>query len=380
MKYCKKCVQPDTRPGIFFSEDGICGACLYEEEKRSIDWTKREAEVKEIAEWAKGEANARGCNYECAIGISGGKDSTFQSLYARDKLGLHPLLVNSEPEGITEIGRKNIENLKNLGFDVISLRPNPLAMKKLVKKDFYNFLNLVIVMEFSLWASTYIIADKFDIPLIIQGENPGLTLGARKTGVGVNGDALNADKLDTQSSGWVRYIADGITEQDLFMFHYDSEAIRAKGMRGVWLQYYAREWSQPGNAAFSVKHGLTVRTDFDPEDIGTYVPYSQMDTELIQVNQLLKYYKFGFGQCTDHACYDIREGLITRETGIILVEKYDGKCAERYIQKFCDYIGVSLNDFWDTVEQFVNRKLFYKDTATGKWKPLFKVGYDFVSE
>ena len=37
-----------------------------------------------------------------------------------------------------------------------------------------------------IYASTYIIADKFDIPLIIQGENPGLTLGTRLTGVGTD--------------------------------------------------------------------------------------------------------------------------------------------------------------------------------------------------
>jgi N-acetyl sugar amidotransferase len=380
MRYCKKCVQPDTRPGIFFSEDGICGACLYEEEKKHIDWTKRDSELREMAKWATLEARSRKCNYDCAIGISGGKDSTFQALYARDKLGLHPLLVNSEPEGITEIGRKNIENLKNLGFDVISLRPNPKTMKQLVKKDFYEFLNPVKVTEFSLWASTYIIADKFNIPLIIQGENPGLTLGARKTAVGINGDALNADRQDTLSSGWERYIDDRVTDRDLFMFHYDREAIKSKSIRGVWLQYYTKEWSQPGNAAFSIKHGLTVRTDFDPEDIGTYVPYSQMDSDLVQVNQTLKYYKFGFGQCTDHACYDIREGLIDREKGIMLVEKYDGKCAERYVQNFCDYISISTHDFWNVVEKFVNRKLFYKDADTGKWKPLFKVGHDFISE
>jgi len=375
MRYCRKCVQPDTRPGIFFDEDGICGACLYEEEKEQIDWTKRESELRATAEWAMKEAKTRKCNYDCAIGISGGKDSTFQSIYARDKLGLHPLLVNSEPEGITEIGKKNIENLKNLGFNTISLRPNPKVMKRLVIKDFYEFLNPVKVTEFSLWASTYIIADKFNIPLIIQGENPGLTLGARKTGVGVNGDALNADRQDTLSTGWTRYIADGITERDLFMFHYDREAIRAKDIRGVWLQYYAKEWSQPGNAAFSIKHGLTVRTNFDPEDIGTYVPYSQMDSDLVQVNQMLKYYKFGFGQCTDHVCYDIRDGLMTREEGIKLVEKYDGKCAERYIKKFCDYIDIPLDEFWDVVERFVNRDLFRKDETTKKWIPLFKVGY-----
>lgn len=44
MKYCKKCVMPDTRPGISFNEEGICSACQSYERRKSIDWSM-------IAEW-----------------------------------------------------------------------------------------------------------------------------------------------------------------------------------------------------------------------------------------------------------------------------------------------------------------------------------------
>jgi N-acetyl sugar amidotransferase len=210
MKYCKKCVQPNSRPGIYFDENGVCGACLYQEDvEKNIDWKIREKELKKIAEWAKKKARINKTNYDCIIGVSGGKDSTFQALYSRDKLGLRPLLVNCEPGGMTEIGKKNIENLKNLGFDTISMRPNPRIIKKLIKKDFYEYLNPVKVTEFPLFASSYIIADQFNIPLVIQGENPALTLGVRKTGYGLNDDALNTNKGNTLETGWKRYIGNG---------------------------------------------------------------------------------------------------------------------------------------------------------------------------
>ena len=122
MKICKRCIQPGTRPNLYFNDDGVCGACLWEEEKKTIDWNLRETELQNIANWAKKTSQS---NYDCAIGVSGGKDSTFQAITARNRLGLHCLLVNSEPEGITDLGTHNIENLKNLGFDVITLRPNP---------------------------------------------------------------------------------------------------------------------------------------------------------------------------------------------------------------------------------------------------------------
>ena len=364
MRYCKKCVQPDTRPGIYFNEEGVCGACLYQEEIEKIDWDVRQRELREIAHWAK--ANTRSA-YDCVIGVSGGKDSTFQSLYARDVLGLHPLLVNSEPEGITDIGRHNIENLKNLGFDVISLRPNPRVMRRLVRKDFYRYLNPVKVTEYSLWASAYIVAQAFKIPLIIQGENPGLTLGVRtKTGTG--GDALNANKQDTLEKDCLsEYAGDGVEARDLFLFHYDRNLLEREGVRGVWLSYYVKEWSQPGNAAFSIAHGLWIKpSDLDLHDIGTYRRYSQLDSELVQYNQMLKHIKFGFGQATDHACYDIREGRITREEAIAIVKEFDGLCAERYIQQLCDYIGITLDEFWRVANSF--RGDMWEQDQAGNWK------------
>ena len=52
--------------------------------------------------------------------MSGGKDSTFQAVYVKEKLGLNPLFgLNCEPDEITELGRHNIDNLSNLGFDII---------------------------------------------------------------------------------------------------------------------------------------------------------------------------------------------------------------------------------------------------------------------
>jgi N-acetyl sugar amidotransferase len=368
MRLCKRCIQPDTRPGIYFDDQGVCGACLWEEEKKEIDWKSREKELQDIAEWAQKTTKS---DYDCVIGVSGGKDSTKQALTARDRLGLRCLLVNSEPEGITEIGRHNIENLKRLGFDVISLRPNPKVMRMLVKRDFYKYLNPVKITEFPLYASTYIIADKFDIPLIIQGENPGLTLGTSLTGVGTDSNAMKADELQTLSSGWKEYLeVEGIEEKDLYLFHYDRKKLEERGCKAIWLNYFLKEWSNHKNAVFSKEHGLRWRPEnFDRESVGTYLPYFQLDGDLTQVNQLLKYIKFGFGQCMDHTCYDLREGRITKDEAIELIKKYDGKCSEVYIEKFCSYIGISQKEFWSVTEKF--RGPMWKRDQEGNWYNTF---------
>ena len=372
MKYCKKCLQPNTRPGIKFNEEGICYACLYEEEKKNIDWISREKELKEIAEWAK--KTAKGA-YHCVIGVSGGKDSSFQAVYAKEKLGLNVLLVNSEPDKITEIGKHNIENLINQGFDIIKMRPNPKIIKKLVKESFYKYGNPIKPTEYPLWTSAYIIADKFDIPLIIQGENAALTLGVVNTGLGNDGNALNVNEGNTLAGGNASdWVDEDISLNQLYMCQFpDKKRLIDKGIKAIYLQYYVKEWSQVYNADFSIARGLFGRTTEDLHDIGRYRRYSALDSDMQIVNQMLKYYKFGFGFATDEACYDIREGRISREEAIWLVNEYDGKCGEKYIKEFCEYINITLEEFWKVVDTFVNKELFEKD-ENRKWIPKFKIG------
>ncbi len=379
MRYCKRCLQPDTRPGILFDDNQVCYACKYEESKASIDWAAREAELKGFAEEAKAEAKKRGNVYDCVIGVSGGKDSTFQAVYAKEKLGLNPLLINCMPDEITEIGRKNIENLNNLGFDIISVRPNPIVAKKLARKSFFERGNIIAASEYCLWASAYIMAVKFNIPLIIQGENAALTLGTAKNQE-TTGNAFAVMQLETLRGASVDSFIDpanNITEKDVFLYRIPTvEEMEAKGIRAVFLQYYAKEWSQVNNADFAVARGLTGRSE-ELHDLGRYRRYSALDCDLQIPNQMIKYLKFGFGFTTDEVCYDIREGRLSREDAKWYVNEYDGKCGEQYIDMACKYLDITKEEFWEVVDRYVNKDLFEK--KNGKWTPKFTVGEDYES-
>lgn len=379
-KYCKRCLQPNTRPGVLFNQEGVCLACQYEEEKKSIDWQERTRQLQEIVKVAK--ASAKGA-YDCVIGVSGGKDSTFQAIYAKEKLGLRILLVNSTPDEITEIGRHNLDNLCKQGFDMINLRPNPKVAKYLARKGFFEHGNIAKGLEIPLCASAFIIADKFDIPLIIEGENAVQTLGTAGTGQSTDDSAYSWVNLDTIKTGRAPDLKDEhLSDDDLYMFDFpDIEKMKQKDIRAIWLQYYVKEWSQVYNAEYSRARGLWGRANQDLHELGRYRVYSALDVDWVIPNQMLKYYKFGFGFATDEACYDIREGRLSREDAKWLVKEYDGKCGDRYIQEFCDYIDITVEEFWNHVDQHVvNRELFYKDEKTSRWLPKFEVGEDFKAK
>lgn len=171
----------------------------------------------------------------------------------------------------------------------------------------------------------------------------------------------------------------GILKEDLFFYTMpDIEKMREKGIRAIFLQYYAKEWSQVANADFSIARGLSGRTD-DLHEIGRYRRYTGLDSDLIMANQMIKYLKFGFGFATDEACYDIREGRLSRDDAIWYVNEYDGKCGEKYIDLACEYLDITKDRFWEIVDKYVNRDLFEQD-VNGRWVPKFIVGEDFNSE
>lgn len=381
MKYCKKCVQPSSRPNVIFDEEGICGGCRYEESKATIDWEAREKELRDIAYWAKSNTS---CSYDCVCGVSGGKDSHFAALYAKEKLGLNPLLVCNAPDGRTAVGTHNIENLRSYGFDLIEIRPDPEVMRALTKKDFIKHSNLVKSSEYSLWSSAYRVAVEKKIPLVIQGENPALIFGLSD---GVNGgDALTiknnntingckADDLVISKDEAKFYQCMEVTRKQLEMFEFPSDE-ELKGIKGVFLQYYAKEWGQVHNTLFARSRGLKGRYEENPVHMGRSARETSVDGDFLLVNQYLKYLKFGFGYETDWQCYLIREIGASREEAIESVKRLDHGCHLRYIKAFCDYINITIEEFYMVVDKFVNKDLFYFDKVKG-WIPRFKVGEDF---
>ena len=98
-----------------------------------------------------------------------------------------------------------------------------------------------------------------------------------------------------------------------------------------------------------------------------------LDDDWVTLNQMIKYYKYGFGRTSDYLNYEIRNGNIERNEAIKIIDKYDGKCSKKYIKSFCKYINISENEFWKNIDKFVNKNLFYKSNK-GKYIKKFKVG------
>lgn len=340
---------PETKPGIFFNEKGICNACVNTERNNSVDWEKRYEQLKNITEKVKLEEG-----YNCLIPVSGGKDSTFLTIKARE-LGLAPVCVSVEPVYITELGRKNLNNLSKLGFDVFVFKPNQKIMPQLLKRSFIEDGQPVRAFEFMLYSVPMQLAIDKKIPLVIWGENPQFEYG--NSGSGLEGSAAEQKSIcaieNRDSDYWIEK---GITKGDLVSFqHPTANEIKKAGVTAIYLSHYMKFDSRK-IAEFSISHGLTVRPDEELLGTGGYWNFEQLDDEIPVVSHLLKYLKYGYGRATDQACRDIRWGYLKREEGLELAEKYDGKCNPDYIKRYCDYIGIDEEEFWKIANSFLKDK------------------------
>jgi hypothetical protein len=140
----------------------------------------------------------------------------------------------------------------------------------------------------------------------------------------------------------------------------------------TFLQYFWNDWSLLNNSIYSMLRGLNVRSE-KPNEIGDLIPSNALDEDWSNLNQLIKYLKFGFGRSTDLVNEEIRLGRLKRSDGIKLLEKVDGRCSDKLIESFCDYINISKKEFWNRLDKSVNKDLFVRE-GIGKYLPKFKIG------
>lgn len=370
MRYCKRCLEPDTRPRTKFTSKGFCSACVYVDSKSNKSSDKRISVLKRIFVNFKSHKH-----YDCIIGVSGGKDSTRQALWLRDKFKINPLLVccTYPPDQITKAGHENLSNLISLGFDVIVTAPSPVLWKNVLKEGFFKG-NYLKGPEIALFSSVPQIAIKYGIRLIIWGESPGYIWNNEKV--------KRKDEYDGNSLKYSNTISGcDLTWSNNFLNHpeklspyiYPSEKqFKENKIQIIFLEYFTNNWTVINNAKISAVNGLKIRED-KVINTGDLYGVMALDDDWVTLNQMIKYYKYGFGRVSDYMNYEIRSGKVKREDAIKIIEKYDGKCNSKYIRSFCSYINISEKIFWEQIKKFVNKNLF-QSLPNRKFKPKFKVG------
>ena len=356
MKYCRKCLYPDTKPQLRFDEHDICDACRWAEQKEKIDWESRRKDLAIILDKYKSKD---GSKYDCIIPVSGGKDSHFQTHVIVNEFGLRPLVVNFLPIDLIPLGRKNMENLKNLGVDCIEFSANPHVYRKMEKYGLMELGDVNWPEHIGIFTVPVQVAVAYNIPLIIWGENPQMEYG----GPG-GGTILDREWLEKYGGFWLDRVKPtvmtryGIDVRDLKPYIYPSdEDLKRVGITGIFLGQYIK---YDIYKELEIVEKLGFSRNPEPKE-GTYTDWENLDTKYTGMHDYFKWIKYGFSRATDHASIDIRAGRITRQEGLKLVKEYEGRIPEKYFQDFLTDMQITRDEFYKIVDKFTNKDLFKKD-------------------
>jgi len=341
LQYCTRCIMPSSREGIQFDEMGQCQACVSAEQKIHIDWTKRREALDRIVTEAKLKA---GDNYDCILPISGGKDSTWQMHILAKELGMKPLCVTHNHNWYSKTGWKNLQKmLEVFNLDHVMFTPSRSLVNRCAKRSVETIGDACWHCHMGVSAFTLKMAVAYKIPLIVWGESTA------EHGRATYGqpDKFDRDYFLRVSAKYTpeQFACDYITLRDLFP--YQSPSIEeCEGLHGIHLGDYIF-WDAERQTEFIKKEygwkGLEIE--------GAYKDYKSAECAMAGIHDFLCYLKRGYSRATVQASDDIRAGLMTREEGFKIAEKYE-RIFPGSMKYFLEITGLTIEEMSDSIEKF----------------------------
>jgi hypothetical protein len=129
------------------------------------------------------------------------------------------------------------------------------------------------------------------------------------------------------------------------------------GMRVIYLANYI-PWD--GNRNASLMHEMYGFEFGDLPFERTYRRASNLDDMHENgAHDYLKFVKFGYGRCTDHASKDIRLGALGRAEAIERVRRYD-HIRPADIKRWCEYVGMTEDEFDAIADTFRDPRVWWR--------------------
>lgn len=357
MRYCKRCVMPDTKPGLVIDAEGICSACRSVERKHKIDWEARAARLAALADSIRG---TNGNGYECVVPVSGGKDSMYQVYMMSQVYKLRTLAVVVAPHLQTPEGIQNLNALvENLNVDLLKISVRPSTLQKIRRIALLRIGNPNYAEHRVVFAAVARAAAFYNVPLVVWGEDIAVEFGgnvdAKSAEDGSAEDLINNDLF--RETSFESLLGGEIPDNELFFYmHPDREELRRKKIRSIYLGYY--HWWD------GRKHyDIVKQFGFQPRQAGplsgNVLDYDNIDEKLCEIHIWFKFLKLGFWRPTDQCCYLIWNGRMSREEAVELVRAKQYEFPGEYLQEFLEYHQLSEQEFFACAERWRNKDIWH---------------------
>jgi N-acetyl sugar amidotransferase len=301
-KMCARCVLDSGVPGIRFDENGVCNYC-HTHDKLHAEFSMG-AEGKEILQGfaKKIRAAGSGKKYDCVVGVSGGRDTSYCLYYVKEVMGLRPLAVHFDNGWDSETAKRNLSRLcDDLDVDlhtIIMDWPESRELTNCTIRACVPYIDLTD--DVGIASSLYRTAAKEGVQYII------LSHSFREEGI----TPLAWNYIDAR---FTRALIKRFCKMKLVHFknvdiHHMLYWILAKGIRVVNITNY---YDDTGT---HVEQMLAKR--FGWFDTGQH----HMDNEMFALVYYYSRHKFGFDWRVIELSAKVRTGVITREDALMALD------------------------------------------------------------
>jgi imidazoleglycerol phosphate synthase cyclase subunit len=367
IRWCTRCVYPSISAApMEFDEAGVCMGCRMSDVKAGIapgEWARRRELLKDIFQRYRCKDGSR---HDVVIAVSGGKDSWYQTHVIKHEFGLNPLLVTYDGNNWTDVGWRNMVRMREVfECDHVVVRPSVGTLKKLNRLAFTIMGDMNWHAHVGITTAPVQVAVDKKIPLVIWGEHGYLDLSGQFSMYDFP-EMSYRDRLEHFARGyeWNFFVGmEGLSSQDMSVWKYPSDQdIFDIDLRGIYLGNYVYWEANEHSKMIVDRYGF--ETSDEPFE-RTYRTMSNLDDMHENgVHDYLKYVKFGYGRCTDHACKDIRAGLMTRERGLELVRQMD-HVKPRDLRRWLEYTGETEDHFDRVADTFRDPRVWRM--SGGQW-------------
>lgn len=363
IRYCSRCLMPNSRPRIVFDEDGVCNACRHAEEKRTaVDWEARKRQFIDLI----APYRSKDGSWDCIVPWSGGKDSSSIAYKLKFEFGMNPLLVTFSPQVPNEVGIHNREALIQLGFDHFFFRPNQRVHRRLARRFFIERGNQKVAWDAGVNVIPVKVAVKFNIPLVFYAEHGESEYGGKVLSEESKKIRDFTEVIEHQIGDDPRnWIDEEIRADDLNPYVYPAlEEIKKVGVKALYFAYFFK-WSSYENYLY-IKDKFDFRTCPEGRTEGTFTDFDSLDDKSDNLYYYMQYIKFGFGRAVRDASRMIQNRQLSRAQGLEYARKYDHEFPARYFKEMLDYLSLSEGEFYEIVDKHRNPEIWKKEK--GEWQ------------
>lgn len=353
LKRCSRCILPETMPYIHFDENGVCNYCNHYKPRNN---PKPKEELFELV-----KPYRRNGEIDCVVPFSGGRDSCYGLHLIIKELGMRPVTYTYDWGMVTDLGRRNISRMcSELGVeniiiaDDISKKRQNIAMnlKAWLKAPHLGMISILTAGDKHFFRHVEDVKKQTGVSLNLWGVNP---LEVTHFKAGFLGVPPDFEEKRVYSHGWQKQME---YQKLRFKAMLKSPGYFNSSLWDTLSGEYYRSFTEKKDYYHIFDYWRWDEKQIDDTLINQYDWETAVDTNTTwrigdgtaAFYNYIYYIVAGFTEHDTFRSNQIREGQVTREEALTLVEDENQPRYEN-IKWYLDAVGLDFTEVINTVNK-----------------------------